>query len=119
LYDGFISDADKRVFASVRSTPPHLLAKQVFGFRDTRLPELLLRYRARNWPDSLLPAEHAHWNEYRHSRLTVDSGLSELTLEQSREQIAELRVAHAGDGSKQILLDALEAWGQHIEASLA
>jgi len=119
LYDGFISDADKRLFASVRSAPPHLLAKQAFGFRDPRLPELLFRYRARNWPESLLPAEHSRWNEYRRQRLDTDNGLAELTFEQSRQQIAELRAAHAGDGSKQVLLDALEAWGQQIEASLA
>ena len=118
LYDGFIGDADKRLFASVRSAPPHLLAKQAFNFRDPRLPELLFRYRARNWPDSLLPAEHTRWNDYRRQRLQTDNGLSELTFEQFRQQIAELRAEHASDGSKQVLLDALEAWGQQIEASL-
>ena len=118
LYDGFIGDADKRLFASVRSAPPHLLAKQVFGFRDARLPELLFRYRARNWPESLLPVEHTRWNEYRRQRLEIDNGLAELTFEQSRQQIAELRAAHAGDRSKQVLLDALDAWGHQIEASL-
>ena len=119
LYDGFIGDADKRLFASVRGTPPHLLAKQAFGFRDPRLPELLLRYRARNWPETLLPAEHTRWNDYRRQRLESDSGLSELTFQQSREQIAQLRAAHADDGSKQVLLDALDAWSQQVEASLA
>ncbi len=119
LYDGFIGDADKRLFASVRSAPPHVLAKQTFAFRDPRLAELLFRYRARNWPQSLLPVEQPRWNEYRRERLEVDSGLSELTLEQSRTQIAELRAAFPSDGSKQVLLDALEAWGQQIEASLA
>jgi exodeoxyribonuclease-1 len=111
--------ADKRLFASVRGTPPHLLAKQAFGFRDARLPELLFRYRARNWPETLLPAEHARWNEYRRERLESDSGQSEVTFTQSREQIVQLRAAHAGDGGKQVLLDALEAWNLQIEASLA
>ena len=119
LYDGFIGDADKRLFASVRSTPPHLLAKQAFGFRDPRMPELLFRYRARNWPDSLLPAEHTRWNGYRRQRLEGETGMSELTFAQSREQIAELRALHADDGAKQVLLDALEAWGDDINASLA
>jgi exodeoxyribonuclease-1 len=119
LYEGFIGDADKRLFASVRGTPPHLLARQAFGFRDARLPELLFRYRARNWPDTLLPAEHSRWNEYRRERLQRDSGLSEITFAQSREQIAQLRAAHAGDGAKQVQLDALEDWNLRIEASLA
>jgi exodeoxyribonuclease-1 len=119
LYDGFIGDADKRLFDSVRGTPPHVLAIQTFQFRDPRLPALMLRYRARNWPDTLLPAEHLLWNDYRRQRLQVDSGLSELTLAQSREQITQLRVAHSGDGRKQVLLDALDDWNQLIEASLA
>ena len=119
LYDGFIGDADRRLFASVRSSPPHLLARQAIGFRDPRLVELLFRYRARNWPESLRPAEHTRWNNYRRQRLDTDNGLSELTFEQSRQQITELRTAHSGDGSKQVLLDALDAWGQQIEASLA
>ena len=118
LYDGFIGDADKRLFAQVRGTPPHLLVKAQYAFRDARLPELLFRYRARNWPDSLLPVEHERWNAYRRQRLDVDSGLSEYTFAQFRDEIAQLRLAHADDGNKQALLDRLQAWGDGIEAGL-
>ena len=118
LYDGFIGDADKRLFAQVRGTPPHLLVKAQYAFRDARLPELLFRYRARNWPDSLLPNEHERWNAYRRQRLDVDSGLSEYTFAQFRDEIAQLRLAHADDGNKQALLDRLQAWGDGIEACL-
>lgn len=119
LYDGFVPDADKRKFAQVRSTPPHLLGHGDFGFRDPRLDELLFRYRARNWPQSLGMQEHARWNDYRRRRLLHDSGLSELTLQQAREEIAALRLAHAGDGAKLALLDQLAAWNADIEAALA
>ena len=118
LYDGFIGDADKRLFAQVRGTPPHLLVKAQYAFRDARLPELLFRYRARNWQDSLLPNEHERWNAYRRQRLDVDSGLSEYTFAQFRDEIAQLRLAHADDGNKQALLDRLQAWGDGIEAGL-
>ena len=118
LYDGFIGDADKRLFAQVRGTPPHLLVKAQYAFRDARLPELLFRYRARNWPDSLLPNEHERWNVYRRQRLDVDSGLSEYTFAQFRDEIAQWRLAHADDGNKQALLDRLQAWGDGIEAGL-
>ena len=118
LYDGFISDTDKRLVAQVRSTPPHLLAKAQYAFRDTRLPELLFRYRARNWPDSLLPNERERWNAYRRERLDTDNGWAELTLAQFNQQIGELRTAHAGDGGKQALLDRLQAWGQDLDAGL-
>ncbi len=118
LYDGFIGDGDKRKFAQVRGTPPHLLGASDFAFRDPRLPELLFRYRARNWPQSLSFAEHDRWNAYRRRRLGEDSGLSELTFDQARAEIAALRAALAGDGAKLALLDQLEAWNNEIESGL-
>ena len=116
LYDGFIGDGDKRLLAQVRGTPPHLLANAHYAFRDARLPELLFRYRARNWPASLLPAERERWNAYRRERLHADNGWSELTLAQFNQQIAELRAAHAGDDGKQALLDGLQAWARDLDA---
>ena len=119
LYDGFIADADRRLFPRVRGTPPHLLGSADFGFRDPRLPELLFRYRARNWPDSLSFAEHERWNDYRRLRLTGDSGLSELSFDQARAQIGALRAEHAGDTARLDLLDRLSAWNAGIEAALS
>ena len=91
-----------------------LLAR--LAFEDARLPELLFRYRARNWPASLLPAERERWNAYRRERLHADNGWSELTLAQFNQQIAELRAAHAGDDGKQALLDGLQAWARDLDA---
>ncbi|QNP40816.1 exodeoxyribonuclease I [Lysobacter solisilvae (ex Woo and Kim 2020)] len=119
LYDGFIGDGDKRVFAEVRATPPQALGMKGFGFRDPRLPELLFRYRARNWPDTLSVSERALWNDYRRSRLRDERGLSEYSFDTFRAEIAALRLAHAADGGKQVLLDQLEAWGHEVEAGLA
>jgi len=119
LYDGFIGDGDKRRCADVRATPPQMLGTRDFDFQDARLPELLFRYRARNWPETLAVDEHARWNDYRRHRLVEQSGLSELTFDQSAEQIAGLRNAHTDDGAKQVLLDQLEDWNARLRASLA
>jgi exodeoxyribonuclease-1 len=118
LYDSFLGDADKRLLAQVRGTPPQLLAKAQYAFRDARLPELLFRYRARNWPDSLLPDERQRWDNYRRQRLQADHGLSEVSFASFAAQIAELRLAYAGDGPRQALLDRLQAWGRQIEDAL-
>lgn len=118
LYDGFIGDGDKRLFRDVRSTPPEALAARAFAFRDPRLPEMLFRYRARNWPHLLTIEERGRWDAYRRQRLCEDRGLSEYTFETFRAEVSALRIAHASDGRRQQLLDRIEAWAQRIEGDL-
>ncbi|UYK86535.1 exodeoxyribonuclease I [Xanthomonas sacchari] len=118
LYDGFLADGDKRTMAQVRSTPPAQLAALEDQFRDPRLPELLFRYRARNWPQSLSIAEQARWDDYRRQRLQQDSGLSELSFDAFYAELAGLRLAHPQDATKQALLDQLAAWGHDLQRSL-
>ena len=121
LYDGFIGDGDKRLCAQVRATPPALLPKAAHAFRDARLPELLFRYRARNWPEHLLPAERERWNAYRRKRLGGDtaSGLDGHDFPAFRAEIARLRIAGALDSERLALLDALDDWAAGIAGELA
>lgn len=118
LYDGFLADADKRRFLQVRATPPAQLGQRDFGFQDARLPELLFRYRARNWPETLTLDERERWDDYRRQRLCEDSGLSEYTFESFSGEIAALRVQHIDDGAKQALLDQLQAWTGDLQSQL-
>ncbi len=110
LYDGFLSDADRRRCAQVRGTPPHLLGSQAFGFSDPRLDELLFRYRARNWPELLSTAEGARWDAFRHARLAPGSALASPDLARFGADLAASRAQHAGDPAKLALLDQLDAW---------
>jgi len=114
LYDGFLSDADRRRCAQVRATPPHLLGATDFGFADPRLGELLFRYRARNWPELLAPAEREHWDAFRRARLAPGSGLASPDLGRFEADLAAARAQHAGDPAKLALLDALAAWRGEI-----
>ena len=118
LYDGFVGDGDKRRFAEVRATPPNALGAREFGLSDARLPELLFRYRARNWPNTLTHDERRRWDDYRRTRLFSESGLAELSLAGFRTELAALRAVHASDGSRLALLDQLDAWSRDIETSL-
>lgn len=114
LYDAFIGEGDKRLFRSVRATAPQDLAQASFDFRDARLPELLFRYRARNWPQTLSAAERERWDDYRRRRLDGESGLSEYSFARFAEELRQVR-AHVGeDGVKQALLDRLEDWGRGL-----
>jgi len=118
LYDGFLGDGDRRRFIDVRTTPPDALGQRDFGFVDQRLPELLFRYRARNWPHSLTHDERGRWDDYRRLRLFTESGLSELSWDAFRAELTLLRAQHTGDTTRLGLLDQLEAWGLDITAHL-
>jgi exodeoxyribonuclease-1 len=111
LYGAFLPDADRRLLTQVRATPPDQLGTRAFPFRDPRYPELLFRYRARNWPDTLTVQEHERWEAFRTARLTRKGPLTTLTLEEYQLELTTLR---ALPGAPVPLLDELEAWGHEL-----
>lgn len=70
---GFFPDADKAVMTKIRSSSPEQLATTAFKFTDKRLPEMLFRYRARNYPDTLNAEEQQRWQAFCINRLTNQS----------------------------------------------
>ena len=118
LYDGFLGNGDKPLLALARTTAPEQLAALEGRFRDPRLPELLFRYRARNHPDSLAPAERQRWQDYRRQRLLGDGGLGELNLPQYLQQLDALAAEAPDDARRQALLQSLRDWGQHLQETL-
>jgi len=115
IYGGFCSDSDKRLCSEVRRTPPAELGR-AFDFQDPRCAELLFRYRARNYPETLSEPERTRWENFRRERLTQETPLTGLTLERYFAEIATLRTS--GTGAQQVLLDQLEQWGRQLAASL-
>ncbi|MEY6432215.1 exodeoxyribonuclease I [Thioalkalicoccus limnaeus] len=114
LYSGgFFSDADRRELDRLRGLPPLELARESPRFEDPRLPEMLLRYRARNWPETLTDDERADWDAYRFACLT-DPPPGGLAFDQYRQRLLELRELHAEDPSRCALLDELDQWAEHI-----
>ena len=118
LYSGFLPDADKRLLTDIRGTPPEQLGQREFPFRDPRYPELLFRYRARNWPHTLSLDEQARWQSFCRDRLTKPTPLTNLTLDDYFARIAALRAEHASD-DKLAILDQLQAWGELLAADIA
>jgi exodeoxyribonuclease-1 len=118
LYDGFPDPRDRRLAESVAATPPAALAGLESQFADPRYAELLFRYRARNFPDTLDATERTRWDAYRRRRLDAGTELSEYDLPGYFAEIAALRSQHPEPGPTQALLDALEAWGHDIATTL-
>jgi exodeoxyribonuclease-1 len=70
LYSGgFLDDHDKRVMQRLHTTPGQQLHALATEFHDKRMPELLFRYRARNYPATLNPEENTLWQQYCRARL--------------------------------------------------
>lgn len=69
LYDGFLDELDRVKVAAVRNADAEKLADFHPDFHDERLPELLLHYKGRNFPESLSEPETKKWEEYRKARL--------------------------------------------------
>lgn len=118
LYDGFLADGNKSLMARIRTSPPAELASFAERLRDPRMPELLFRYRARNYPDTLDTTERSRWNDYRRQRLLGDASLGEQTLPQFTAQLDALAAEHADDAGKLALLQHLRDWGTHLQSSL-
>ena len=69
LYDGFLNDRDRIYCNAVRNAKENELADFNPEFNDERLPELLLHYKAKNFPRSLTDDEAKKWQDYRRARL--------------------------------------------------
>ncbi|MBP6382890.1 MAG: exodeoxyribonuclease I, partial [Pseudomonadales bacterium] len=114
LYAGFLGDHDRRLGARVRSLPPQALANERFAFEDARLPELLFRYRARNFPATLNTEERARWAEHCAARLHGEPLRGMHNCASLRQRIAQLRAERANDPRALAVLDALQSYADEL-----
>ncbi len=93
LYGGFLSQNDRRTLERIRAMPlpdrAQKLADRSPAFEDERLEELLFRYRARNFADTLSESEQERWHTHCSERLHEGQG-GALSLAQFFERIDTL-----------------------------
>ena len=111
LYGGFIGNADRRRLNQLRELSADKLAASRPAFDDPRLSELLLRYRARNFPHSLSEQEQQAWQQHRTARLLQgEAGARTVTA-----LFDELdRLAQDADEQGEALLGALYDYAESI-----
>ena len=109
LYGGFVGNSDRRRLNELRAMLPAQLAHTRPAFDDPRLTELLFRYRARNFPDSLTGKEAAQWEVHRAERL-YDGQDGFRTVEQLFDAIDQLseRADERGEAILGALYDYVE-----------
>lgn len=105
---GFLSESDRQKLTHLRQLAPEKIANKKMDFEDARIPEMILRYRARNYPETLTQQETKDWQAFCLQRLTGQDGYLGLTFEQYFNQIHTLRLNPESDVG---LLDELTAYG--------
>lgn len=109
LYGGpFFSADDKKCMEKIRGMTPEELRDYEPIFTDQRLPEMLFRYRARNYPESLTDEETARWNEFRLARLHNEA--EGITPEALKKLVAERRDSGELSEKQLTILSRLEEY---------
>ena len=117
LYSGgFFSDHDKRTLERVRAQSPQELASATFVFEDWRLPEMLFRYRARNYLSTLTAGEHAAWEEHRFQRLTEPESDADYCMEVFQSDIERLLASGELTSAQRLLLEQLQDYADALLA---
>lgn len=110
LYDGFLGDRDRRLCEQVRTLEPAQLGHGHWMFDDPRMSELLFRYRARNFADTLNAEERQRWFSFCQQRLS-DPRLGAPNTLSDFEQACQSALATADAAGRGVL----EAWQAHVQ----
>ena len=111
LYSGFVAPGDRHRLTELREMKGAQLAQARTGFDDPRLKELVWRYRARNFADTLTSEEQARWEAHRAARL-LDGAAGARTVEQFLGEIDAL--SENADERGEDILGALYDWGSML-----
>lgn len=86
---GFFSQHDKNIMLKIRQQTPSALANFKERFDAPRLPEMLFRYRARNYPETLSTDESHRWQTYCQEKLRHGDGvMSQAVFRQTLQHLS-------------------------------
>jgi len=115
---GFFSQLDVRNMAHIRDCTKEELVDLDLPFEDERLTEMLFRYRARNYPETLTETEKKSRDMFRYECLTKENNDGRLTLMRYFDRLDELIAKEGWSEKQQILLEDLVNYGEQISESL-
>ncbi|MEX2475838.1 exodeoxyribonuclease I [Marinobacter sp.] len=110
---GFLSKTDREKLNWVLQQPPETLGELDVRFEDERLPEMLFRYRARNYPDTLIGEEAERWETFRSERL-MQPKKGWRSLEAYGHELQRLAADPELTPQKQQVLEDLHLYGESL-----
>ncbi|MCG8026437.1 MAG: exodeoxyribonuclease I [Candidatus Thiodiazotropha taylori] len=111
---GFFSRSDRQRMNQIVESEPETLADFPPVFDDPRLVEMLFRYRARNWPETLNQEERQRWEEYRSERLMMEEGGGSINLDLYLQTLDQLEADPELSEQKRALIADLLAWAEQV-----
>lgn len=106
IYSGFFSTQDKNNMELIRSARPEQLAALQLNSADSRLPEMLFRYRARNYPATLDDNELRRWRNFCQQRLLAPAK-GFLAADEFMLRLEQLAERHSDNAHTMGLLKSL------------
>jgi len=111
VYDGLLDNHDQNLLRAVRAAEPTDVSQFAEQFHDKRMQQLIARYKARNFPDSLTAEERESWEAYRAAKLFEGGDNSQLAKYFQRLAVCAEDPKYA---DKQFLLEELQLYGQSL-----
>ncbi|MEE9413620.1 MAG: exodeoxyribonuclease I [Methylococcales bacterium] len=120
LYSGgFIGDRDKNFLRKLHTIPINELVDFTPAFQDQRLSEMLFRYRARNYPETLTADEQLRWDRFRSNRLKNPEAGAGLSFLAYQSVLKELNQRETDSHLNQKILEELENYANTLVGGIA
>jgi len=100
---GFLSYADKEKCQTITQMNTEQLMAYEGGFSESRLDELLFRYKARNYPKLLSNNDKQIWDKYRIHRMTDADGQASIKLDEFNQEVQDLEQSELSDKEREIV----------------
>jgi len=111
---GFASSADKQWMTEVKMADPEQLAVWQDKAPNVLYAEQLMRYRARNFLNTLDQSELDKWQAHRKARFTTDNKKTCLSIAECQMEIEELAEKHADNVKKINLLSTVTRYIEQL-----
>jgi len=116
LYEGFLKDKDRQNLDQFRQLPPEAMGAASLTFEDPRVPEMIFRFRARNYPETLNAEERTRWQDFCRNRLLGHDAGEGLTLKDFESRLNEWSLREDLTASQREILEALRRAGARCQA---
>lgn len=114
LYGSFIPNEDKPKCERIRRASAADLENLRIDFSDARLNDLLLRYKARNFPEILSADEQQAWQIYRENRLLHKDAGASITLDEFELELQTLATTYADNPATMQILEELSEYASSL-----